>query len=449
MCWSPGAYWELRARLDEASGQRDPGRFLRRLAGTYQEDRLRNDWLLQLGAAPRLGHLQRRVPEVPHERRPLGALLCADDRVQRRQYRRSRPGPGALARAARRRRRLRGMLPSSSSRPAAEAPHRLAARAPGHGERPPARRGTGHRPAQPRLGRARPARIYTHPSRYLDEKLTALLPRTKELVTLALIRLATEDPALAAAELNKLRWKTQLTQEERSWVWGVIGKRAAQRLSDDAIAWFENGQDKFMHEDHLAWKVRAALRAGNWPQVLEATAAMSERHAARPGLDLLARARTAGARPQRGRPRRRPRGCWRALPACAASTSSWRWRTSAAPSVVPERPAPLTDRGKGGRPRQPGPEPRAARDPDRSAQRGTCVNGTTASPARQGRHGRPRTAGCGRPGLPARGLGPLHQHQRAHPRLDRFRAAFPDAAPRRGGAARAQAIGSTRPMSTG
>jgi soluble lytic murein transglycosylase len=123
---------------------------------------------------------------------------------------------------------------------------------------------------------AKASTIYTNPSRYLDEKLTALLPRTKELVTLALIRLALEDPALAAAQLDKLRWKTQLTQEERSWVWGVIGKRAAQRLSDNAIGWFENGQAKFLHEDHLAWKVRAALRAGKWPQVLEATSAMTE-----------------------------------------------------------------------------------------------------------------------------------------------------------------------------
>jgi soluble lytic murein transglycosylase len=42
------AYWELRARLDTASLQ-EVQDFLGRYAGTYQEDRLRNDWLLQLG----------------------------------------------------------------------------------------------------------------------------------------------------------------------------------------------------------------------------------------------------------------------------------------------------------------------------------------------------------------------------------------------------------------
>ncbi len=43
-----GAYWELRARLDQATPQ-DVSAFLQRYAGTYQEDRLRNDWLLLVG----------------------------------------------------------------------------------------------------------------------------------------------------------------------------------------------------------------------------------------------------------------------------------------------------------------------------------------------------------------------------------------------------------------
>ena len=42
------AYWELRVRLDSATPQ-EVQAFLQRWRGTYQEDRLRNDWLLQLG----------------------------------------------------------------------------------------------------------------------------------------------------------------------------------------------------------------------------------------------------------------------------------------------------------------------------------------------------------------------------------------------------------------
>jgi soluble lytic murein transglycosylase len=118
--------------------------------------------------------------------------------------------------------------------------------------------------------------IYLNPGKYLNDKLTAIQPRTRELVSLALIRQATLDPAEAAAEVDKLRWRTQLTQEERSWIWGVIGKRAAQKLSSDAPDYFARGQAPGMHEDHLAWQVRAALRAGRWSQVLSATGAMGD-----------------------------------------------------------------------------------------------------------------------------------------------------------------------------
>jgi soluble lytic murein transglycosylase len=118
------------------------------------------------------------------------------------------------------------------------------------------------------------ATVYQNPAKYLNDKLTALRPQTRELVSLALIRLASLDPAAAAEEVQHLRWRAQLTPEERSWVWGVIGKRAAQKLSDDASAHFAKGQFAQMHEDHLGWAVRAALRAGNWQQVQDAITAM-------------------------------------------------------------------------------------------------------------------------------------------------------------------------------
>ncbi|QTN30094.1 lytic transglycosylase domain-containing protein [Rhodoferax sp. AJA081-3] len=146
--------------------------------------------------------------------------------------------------------------------------------------------------------------IYTNPGKYLNDKLTAFQPKTRELVSLALIRLATQDPEEAAAEINKLRWKTQLTDEERSWVWGVIGKRAAQRLSNGAADYFANGNAAAMHEDHLAWQVRAALRLGRWQQVLNAITAMPEAQRNDPtwvywrARALLQQTQTEGARGQ-------------------------------------------------------------------------------------------------------------------------------------------------------
>jgi soluble lytic murein transglycosylase len=118
--------------------------------------------------------------------------------------------------------------------------------------------------------------IYLNPKKYLNDKLTAFQPKTRELVSLALIRLAYLEPAEAAVEIDKLRWKAQLTSEERSWIWGVIGKRAAMKLSGDAPDYFAQGKAADMHDDHLAWQARAALRVGRWQQVLTAIGAMGD-----------------------------------------------------------------------------------------------------------------------------------------------------------------------------
>ena len=55
------AYWELRARLETATPE-EISRFLTRFAGTYQEDRLRNDWLLLLGQRQEWGTFMAEYP---------------------------------------------------------------------------------------------------------------------------------------------------------------------------------------------------------------------------------------------------------------------------------------------------------------------------------------------------------------------------------------------------
>ena len=79
--------------------------------------------------------------------------------------------------------------------------------------------------------------------------------------------MADSDYQKAAQQVDKLRWRAQLSAEERSWIWGVIGKRAAQKQDADALTYFGKGNLTQMHEDHLAWGARAALRAGQWARV--------------------------------------------------------------------------------------------------------------------------------------------------------------------------------------
>jgi len=268
------AYWELRARLESASN-REIQDFLQRYAGTYQEDRMRNDWLRLLGQVRDWATFMAEFPKFRmNDDRGIRCYALLTDfnasgadvanQIQDLWMAQTEADDGC-ATAVEQQLKAGKIKPQSAW---------VRARLGMENDRV--------RVATQAVGLLNPewanqvGTIYTSPARFLDEKLTALLPRTKELVTLALIRVAVDDPAQAALQMDKLRWKTQLTQEERSWVWGVIGKRAAMRLSDNALAWYTQGQDKFMHDDHLAWKVRAALRAGKWPLVLDATAEMSE-----------------------------------------------------------------------------------------------------------------------------------------------------------------------------
>jgi soluble lytic murein transglycosylase len=268
------AYWELRARLETASPV-EIQEFLNRFAGTYQEDRLRNDWLLLLGQRREWGTFMAEYPNfrMNDDRSVQCYALLTDFNARATDVAHQVESLWLAQRAA-----DEGCAAAAEQQVKAGKlqPHSVWLRARLGME------GDSQRVATQAVALLNTewantvSAIYANPEPFLEGKLLALRLRTKELVTLALIRLAVKDPDAAATEIDKLRWKTQLTQEERSWIWGVIGKRAAMRLSDSALGYFLKGQDQFMHEDHLAWKVRAALRAGNWEQVASTIAAMSD-----------------------------------------------------------------------------------------------------------------------------------------------------------------------------
>ena len=268
------AYWDLSARLDEA-GPTEVQDFFTRYAGSYQEDRLRTEWLLQLGRNRDWMAFNREYPQYrmnDDKSVRCYALLAehlssgVDNTAQVREvWLGQKDADEGCAAAAEQLvkdhttskqmvwQRARLGMENDRLRVATQAVEIVS-------------------PGSVKTVNA----IYLHPGKYLNDKLTAIQPKTRELVSLALIRLAYLDPADAAAEIDKLRWRTQLTQEERSWIWGVIGKRAAQKLSSDAPDYFARGQNAFMHDDHLAWQARAALRAGRWSQVLSAIGSMGE-----------------------------------------------------------------------------------------------------------------------------------------------------------------------------
>ncbi len=84
----------------------------------------------------------------------------------------------------------------------------------------------------------------------------------RELVALAIQRIARNDPRQAAEQLEKLAPK--LDEGQRGWAWGQIGWQAAVRHLPEAVGWYRKAGDAALADEAAQWKVRAALRANDW-----------------------------------------------------------------------------------------------------------------------------------------------------------------------------------------
>lgn len=123
-------------------------------------------------------------------------------------------------------------------------------------------------------------RIASNPAGYLERQQAPVLKSraTREAILFAVHRLALTSPQLAARHWERL--EERFSQEDRAYAWGMIGYFGARRLDSDALAWYARAGD--LSDQQLAWKARAALRAGNWQEVLAAIVAMTGREAAEP-----------------------------------------------------------------------------------------------------------------------------------------------------------------------
>ena len=117
----------------------------------------------------------------------------------------------------------------------------------------------------------------------------------RELAALALGRIARNDPRMAAEQLGRI--EAQLQAGERGWAWSQIGWQAAQRHMSDALDWYRKAGDVPMSDEVVQWKVRAALRAQDWGTVRTTIEKMPPALAAQgPWVYWLGRAYRAGGR---------------------------------------------------------------------------------------------------------------------------------------------------------
>jgi soluble lytic murein transglycosylase len=271
------AYWELKARLQEAAPN-EVQDFFARYPGTYQEDRLRNDWLLLTGQRRDWDNFSAavagfRMGDDPQVRcyavlvdtlRSGTATQAQAEEVRRNWFSQKEADDGCLT-AADRMVAARVLSPNDAWKKA-----RLAMEA----NRPQAARGAVTIAAPDALPLFE--ELNASAPKFLTGRAFVAAKSRKELVVLALVKIAIADPEQAATQLDS-KWGPMLSAEERNWLWGTIGRAAALKLWPQAGTYFGNvTKNGDLSDDMLGWRVRAALRAGQWKEVAPAINAMSE-----------------------------------------------------------------------------------------------------------------------------------------------------------------------------
>ncbi|MCK6424518.1 MAG: transglycosylase SLT domain-containing protein [Burkholderiaceae bacterium] len=277
-------YWALNARLNEAT-QEELNAFWARWPGSYVEDRLRNDWLLELGRRRDWRNFAAEYPRFRmNDDREVGCyhLLLrhqAGEEVREaalRHWQAQREADDGCALLA------ASLLAAGRFTPA-EVWQR--ARQSAEAGRPrPLRQAVALLPDAPADRSVTEA--YEQPQRFLTRAAAAAGRPPAELVLIALVRLAAGDPA-AAAQALQTQWQAQLPGEAQAWAWAALAKQAAWKLLPEADAWFQQaaalsapgqpGRAMTWSDDTLAWRARAALRAPDaqrWQRVLDAIQAM-------------------------------------------------------------------------------------------------------------------------------------------------------------------------------
>ncbi|MEO6408489.1 MAG: transglycosylase SLT domain-containing protein [Burkholderiaceae bacterium] len=275
-------YWDLSNRLPTALPE-EIDAFYARWSGTYLEDRLRNDWLLELGRRRDWDRIALDFPRfrMNDDREVTCYALLADHvrgkpvvdaaRAAWLAQRESDDGCTLLASTL----LDAGILGAddvwTKTRASMEAGRARAARTAGGLLGPTVATSL--------------AQLTDSPARFLARRAGAISRAEAELTALALVRMASNDPDAAARALTE-RWDRALPGDLAAWSWAGVAKQAALKLAPDAADLYQRaalrsrtGSALELSDDSLAWKARAALRAdggrSRWQQVMQAIDAMS------------------------------------------------------------------------------------------------------------------------------------------------------------------------------
>ncbi len=280
-------YWHMGLRLTEA-GTADLEEFYKRWPGSYVEDRLRNDWLLELGRRRAWADFAQDMPrfKMNDDREVTCYAALAEHELGR-------------AQADLHERALAAWLAQREADDGCKTMGRTLVQAKVLGQdaawrklqlaietnRPKVARQTAES-----LGTAverAVAEITDNATKALDAKRAWPAPQAGALAALALARRAQESPEDAAKRLES-RWARQMSPDWQAWAWAQIGRQAGFKGMAEASQHYRRaweaadraGKPVAWSDEVLAWGVRSALRSADALSTrltLRAVDAMSER----------------------------------------------------------------------------------------------------------------------------------------------------------------------------
>ena len=295
-------YWRLAVRLEDASDA-DVQAFLAKHKDTYVAEVLRGDWLKVLGERHEWTAFERDAqgfarPDLEIRCHELNARIARGDAAAREDAQAVWLEPHELPEGC-------AALVASLMKTERFTTTRIWQRVRilyESGQITAAKTALGYLPkseAPDERALAEAARV---PKRLISRLPAWLTDRPlREVAVLAGIRYARADPEGAAKALEGA-FGDRLPGRELKYLWGRVALEGARVHLEQALAWYARADDTPLDDDQLAWKVRAALRRGEWQIVRDSIDRMSPAARQDPawtywyGRGLAAAGEEAGAR---------------------------------------------------------------------------------------------------------------------------------------------------------
>jgi soluble lytic murein transglycosylase len=262
-------FWELGNRLGAAQ-QSELDAFYARWPATYVEDRLRNDWLLELGRRRDWANFAREFPRfrMNDDREVTCYALLVE-------HQSGKLAPDFKARAFEAWVAQRDL--DDGCNLMATTLHEAKVFGNDEAWRRARLATEAGRPRQVRAAaalaaptlQAQVANAIDKPALYLNAGATSANRAQAEITTLALIRMAANEPEMAATQLTD-KWQQRLPRDLSAWAWSQAGRGAAQRLAPTAAEHYRNAwaeaeravaaSGPAWSDETLAWAARASLR---------------------------------------------------------------------------------------------------------------------------------------------------------------------------------------------